>query len=113
MRLELFREEKQLWLAGIRFKSPISPQPPSHIRVRAGMSVELAAVPYILRLDVECETCCRGSLVRLPDGIEATFNCVDALLVLLEGVGGKRWWNDNKTQIEERFPLLLHTKAVG
>jgi hypothetical protein len=77
------------------------------------MSVELAAVPYIIRLDVECEPCCRGSLIRLPDGIEATFNCVDALLVLLEGVGGKRWWSDNQAQIEERFLPFLHARAVG
>jgi hypothetical protein len=52
-------------------------------------------------------------LIRLPDGIEATFNCVDALLVLLEGVGGKRWWSDNQAQIEERFLPFLHARTVG
>ncbi|MBK9712546.1 MAG: hypothetical protein IPO81_14705 [Kouleothrix sp.] len=76
------------------------------------MSVELIAIPYTIRLDIECETCCRGSLVRLPDGVEASFNCADGLLVLLEGMGGRRWWQANRTQIEERFgvgPRVRHT----
>jgi hypothetical protein len=66
-------------------------------------SVELVASPYTIRLDVECADCCRGSMVRLPDGVEASFNCTDALLVLLEGMTGKRWWQANRAQVEERF----------
>jgi hypothetical protein len=69
--------------------------------------IELEAVPYTIRLDVECEDCCRGSLVRLPDGVEASFNCADGLLVLLECMGGRGWWQDNRTHILERvLPFL-------
>ncbi len=67
------------------------------------MSVELAAIPYVIRLDIECGDRCSGSMVRLPDGVEASFNCADGLLVLLEGMGGRRWWQANRTQIEEQF----------
>jgi hypothetical protein len=66
-------------------------------------------MPYTIQLDVECDDCCRGSLIRLPDGVEASFNHTEGLLVLLEGVGGRHWWQENKTQIEARF--LKRTNA--
>jgi hypothetical protein len=67
------------------------------------MNVELTALPYVMQLDLECDTCCRGTIVRMPDGVEASFNHTDGLLVLLEGMCGRRWWKDNQAQIEERF----------
>jgi len=75
------------------------------------MSVELVAMQYTIRLEVECAACCRGSLIRLPDGVEASFNCADALLVLLEGMGGRRWWQENQAQIRERFLPSLQISA--
>ena len=68
--------------------------------------MELTAIPYTIKLDLECDGCCRGSLVRLPDGVEASFNHTEGLLVLLEGVGGRRWWQENHTQIEARVMTL-------
>lgn len=73
------------------------------------LSVELIAMPYTIRLDVECEDCCRGSLIRLPDGIEASFNCIEGLLILLESMGGRRWWQENRAQIVERLLPFLKT----
>ena len=48
--------------------------------------MELTAIPYTIKLDIACDGCCRGSLVRLPDGVEASFNHTEGLLVLLEGI---------------------------
>jgi hypothetical protein len=45
--------------------------------------------------------------VRLPDGVEATFNHAEGLLVLLEGIGGRRWWQENQTQIEAQVMKLV------
>jgi len=67
------------------------------------MNCELTALPYTMRLDLECDSYCRGTIVRMPDGVEASFNHTDGLLVLLEGMGGRRWWQENRSQIEERF----------
>jgi hypothetical protein len=39
--------------------------------------------------------CTSGTLVRLNDGLEATFNSRDCLLHLLEGVVGRRTWQAN------------------
>lgn len=56
------------------------------------MHMELTASPYILNLSLDPAIGCCGTIVRLPDGIEASFNHCDALLVLLEAMGGRRWW---------------------
>ena len=69
--------------------------------------MELTAIPYTIKLDLECDGCCHGSLVRLPDGVEESFNHTEGLLVLLEGVGGRRWWQENQTQIEARVRGLV------
>ena len=54
------------------------------------IDLELTAIPYTIKLDLECDGYCHGSLVRLPDGVEASFNHMEGLLVLLEGIGGRR-----------------------
>ncbi len=77
------------------------------------MSVELVAMQYTIRLEVECLSCCRGSMIRLPDGVEARFNCVDALLVLLEGMGGRRWWQENQAAIRERVLPFLQISTLA
>jgi len=38
--------------------------------------------------------------------VEASFNHTEGLLVLLEGIGGRRWWQENQTQIEARVMTL-------
>ena len=58
-----------------------------------------------------CDGYCSGSLVRLPDGVEASFNHTEGLLVLLEGIGGRRWWQENQTQIEARLMTLAGARA--
>ena len=40
------------------------------------------------------------------DGLEASFTHTEGLLVLLEGIGGRRWWQENQTQIEARVMTL-------
>ena len=73
------------------------------------IDLELTAIPYTIKLDLECDGCCHGSLVRLPDGVEASFNHTEGLLVLLEGIGGRRWWQENQTQIEAQVMTLAAT----
>jgi len=73
--------------------------------------LELTAIPYTIKLDMVCDGYCCGSLVRLPDGVEASFNHTEGLLVLLEGIGGRRWWQENQTQIEARLMTLAGAGA--
>ena len=73
--------------------------------------MELTAIPYTIKLDLDCDGCCHGSLVRLPDGVEASFSHTEVLLVLLEGIGGRRWWQENQTQIEARVMTLTAAGA--
>jgi len=75
------------------------------------IDLELTAIPYTIKLDIECDSYCRGSLVRLPDGVEASFNHTEGLLVLLEGVGGRRWWQENQSQIEAHVSTLTNAGA--
>jgi len=75
------------------------------------IDLELTALPYTIKLDLECNGYCHGSLVRLPDGVEASFNHTEGLLVLLEGIGGRRWWQENQTQIEARV-MTLATSGI-
>jgi hypothetical protein len=77
------------------------------------MSMELTALPYTMKLDVECDPCCRGSIVRLPDGVEASFSHTEGLLVLLEGMGGRRWWQENQSQIEARVMAFAAARAMN
>jgi hypothetical protein len=75
------------------------------------IDLELTAIPYTIKLDLECDGYCHGSLVRLPDGVEASFNHTEGLLVLLEGIGGRRWWQENQTQIEARVMTLATARS--
>ena len=74
------------------------------------IDLELTLLPYTIKLDIECDSCCRGSLVRLPDGVEASFNHTEGLLVLLEGIGGRRWWQENQSQIEACVSTLAEAR---
>lgn len=47
-----------------------------------------------------------GSLVRLEDGLEATFSNAECLLHLLEGVVGRRVWQHHRATIEARVLAL-------
>jgi hypothetical protein len=82
-----------------------------NIHYKGDRDLELTALPYTIKLDIECNGCCQGSLVRLPDGVEASFNHTEGLLVLLEGIGGRRWWQENQTQIEARVMTLANVGA--
>ena len=64
------------------------------------MSFELTAFSYTMKLEVECDTGLHGTIVRLPDGVEANFTHTEGLLVLLESMGGRRWWQENQSQIK-------------
>ena len=66
---------------------------------------------YTMKLEVECDPCCRGSIVRLPDGVEASFSHTEGLLVLLEGMGGRRWWQENQERIEAQVMMLAAAQS--
>ncbi len=65
------------------------------------MQMELTAPPYVLSLDLSPESGCNGTVVRLPDGVEGSFNHPDALLCLLEAMGGRRWYQANQDRIAD------------
>lgn len=67
------------------------------------MQTKLQVNSYTLHLDIEYDAHCNGTITRLPDGVEASFNHADCLLALLEGMGGRRWWQVHHTQLEEQF----------
>jgi hypothetical protein len=43
--------------------------------------------------------CASGTLVRLDDGLEASFSGPECLLHLLEGIVGRRAWQSQQAQI--------------
>lgn len=50
--------------------------------------------------------CTSGTLVRLNDGLEASFNGRECLLHLLEGMVGRRTWQAQHAQIEETIATI-------
>lgn len=74
------------------------------------MHMEFVATPYTFSLDLEPKAGCNGTVVRLPDGVEGRFNSSDALLSLLEGLCGGRWWQTHAdyltTQVAQLQRLL-------
>jgi hypothetical protein len=50
-------------------------------------------------------------MVRLPDGVEASFSHTEGLLVLLEGMGGRRWWRENQERIEAQVMMLATAQS--
>jgi hypothetical protein len=52
-----------------------------------------------MKLELECDTGLSGTIVRLPDGVEAHFTDTEGLLVLLESMGGRHWWQENQSQV--------------
>lgn len=50
-------------------------------------------------LSFDGQGCASGTLVRLNDGLEASFSSRECLLHLFEGVIGRRTWQANREQI--------------
>lgn len=65
------------------------------------MQIEVAS--YTLSISFDCEGCSGGTLVRLPDGIEARFSSRDCLLHLLEGMVGRKLWQSHHSEIEAQI----------
>lgn len=63
-------------------------------RLRRRTEIKLDAPPYTLCLDPD-----RGTIVRLPDGVEGFFSCAIGMETLLEALGGVRWWQANGPRI--------------
>ncbi|NJN16918.1 MAG: hypothetical protein HC822_11940 [Oscillochloris sp.] len=61
------------------------------------ISTKLLIANYTLNLSLDARG--QGTLVRLPDQVEASFNTYECLLVLLEGILGKRFWNAHREQL--------------
>ncbi|NJN14924.1 MAG: hypothetical protein HC822_00720 [Oscillochloris sp.] len=56
------------------------------------MSTHITVSGYTLALCLDKHY--RGTLVRLPDQIEASFNSYESLVHLLEGMLGRRRWQE-------------------
>ena len=63
------------------------------------LQIELDAAPYILCLSLECAALPDGTLVRRPDNLEGKFKGLSQLLILLEVMSEKRWWQHNGPRI--------------
>lgn len=69
--------------------------------------MQIMVASYTLSIRFDCEGCPGGTLVRLPDEIEAHFSSRDCLLHLLEGMLGRRAWQSCRGEIEAQLVDLL------
>lgn len=69
------------------------------------MYMELNIPPYTLRLTIEDASCYTGTVTRLPDGVEGSFNNSEGLLCLLEGMAGRRWYQANRDHLSDLLYL--------
>lgn len=67
---------------------------------------EFTVANQTFSLSFDGQSCTSGTLVRLDDGLEASFNNIDCLLHLLEGVVGRRVWQAQREQIEAALAEL-------
>ncbi len=63
------------------------------------MQINIDAQPFTLCIDCPHTLAEGATVMRLPDGIEASCNEVNGLWVLLEALGGRRWWQGNRPQV--------------
>lgn len=71
------------------------------------LQTQIRVANYTMDLRFDCEGCPGGTLVRLPDGVEARFSSRECLLHLFEGLVGRRTWQAYHTQIEASIAALL------
>lgn len=70
--------------------------------------MQITVANYTLSLCFDSESCSSGTLVRHPDGVEASFSSPDCLLYLLEGIFGRRAWHTYRDQIVDQLPCLRY-----
>lgn len=70
------------------------------MKVKAMAQAQMTVANQIFSLSFDGQGCASGTLVRLNDGLEASFNGRECLLHLIEGVVGRRTWQANREQIE-------------
>ena len=63
------------------------------------MQINIDAQPYTLCIDCPGPLTQGATVVRLPDGIEASCNEMNGLWMILEALGGRTWWQRNRPQI--------------
>jgi hypothetical protein len=63
------------------------------------VQARLTVANQIFSLRFDGAGCASGTLVRLNDGLEASFSSPECLLHLLEGVVGRRLWQANREQV--------------
>ena len=71
------------------------------------LQTQIAVADITLSLSFNCDGCPGGTLVRLPDGVEASFSSPDCLLHLLEGMVGRRTWQAHHDQIEAQLAGII------
>lgn len=65
--------------------------------------MQIVVASYTLRINFDSERCSGGTLVRLPDGVEARFSSRDCLVHLLEGMVGRKLWQSHHNEIEAQI----------
>jgi hypothetical protein len=68
-------------------------------KVATMSQMEITVANYTLSLRFDDESSPSGTVVRNPDGVEASFNSPACLLHLLEGMLGRRAWQAHGEQI--------------
>lgn len=63
------------------------------------MHIEIDAQPYKLCLHCPSSLQSGATVVRLPDGIEASCNELQGLWMILEVLGGRHWWQRHHSQV--------------
>jgi hypothetical protein len=63
------------------------------------MQITINAQPYTLCINCPDTLAQGATVVRLPDGIEASCNEVGGLWLILEALGGRSWWQCNRPRV--------------
>lgn len=70
------------------------------------MHIEIDAKPYKICLNYHDSLQNGANIIRLPDGVEASCHSWNGLLLMLEVLGGRQWWQIHHSQIIR--DVLLH-----
>ena len=73
------------------------------------MHIEIDATPYKLCLHYTSSLQSGATVVRFPDGIEASCNELQGLWMILEVLGGRQWWQHHHPQVIQQ----VLTMGVG
>lgn len=63
------------------------------------MHIEIDAQPYKICLNYHDSLQDGANIIRLPDGVEASCHSWNGLLLMLEVLGGRQWWQNHRSHV--------------